>query len=79
MLALQQRREAVQKGKKKKRNFQSRLRLAKEVWTDNGIYLKLAFCYLLHNNNCKTIYICRKYILHFTTESLISLIIFKQF
>lgn len=35
MLALQQRREAVQKGKKKKRNFESRLRLAKEVWTDN--------------------------------------------
>lgn len=34
MLALKQRREAIQKGKRKKRNFASRLRLAKEVWTD---------------------------------------------
>uniref|UniRef100_A0A8D8Q6Y6 Ribosome biogenesis protein NOP53 n=1 Tax=Cacopsylla melanoneura TaxID=428564 RepID=A0A8D8Q6Y6_9HEMI len=32
LLALKQRRETITKGKRKKRNFESRLRLAKEVW-----------------------------------------------
>ncbi|KAI5741510.1 hypothetical protein M8J76_014345 [Diaphorina citri] len=36
ILALKQRREAITKGKRKKRNFDSRLRLATEVWTDKG-------------------------------------------